>query len=231
MQLSDRIARIERHLDLARPNSMGSSGRAETSAKQSSHETQQSDELGSIQPDTGDEGGTPSLRLPMREDAQHYVECYFRHLNSGMPLFDRSSFLRILDRWYSSPDGSNSVQWAAIQVVLALGIRAARFEFDGVSLDATMRVNQYLANAQSVFPDLVTHDEDLLGLQTLLGIVILLQNRSDQKPGSAVIASAMRLAHRLNLQSSSSGPQRSPSEEVQRSRVFWIAYMLDKVGS
>ena len=137
--------------------------------------------------------------------------------------------MRVFEDWYSNTDTRTSVRWAFLQIGFALGTRASRFETANARLDLAKGGSSYLANAQTVIPDLVTHDDDLLGLQTLLGIVILLQNRSDQKPGSAILASAMRLVHRLELNSGSPDRRWSSSEALQRYRVFWIAYMLDKV--
>ncbi len=85
-------------------------------------------------------------------------------------------------------------------------------------------------NAQSVLTELATHDEDLIGLQVLLGIILLLQYSSDQKPASVVILSAMRLVHRLELHASDPSQRSSSKGADQRSRVFWIAYALDKVS-
>jgi hypothetical protein len=176
-----------------------------------------------------DEGTRQSQLLPDRKNAMPVIEHYFKHFNNTIPLFDQPTFMRLLKDWYTDPTTHCPARWAAIQVVLALGLRTPSCDGKRIGLEAAKKANVYLNNALSVLPDLATRDEDLLGLQTLLGIIFLPQNRSDQKPASAIIASAMRLAHRLGLHSSMPGRQYSSEESLKRSRVFWIAYALDKV--
>ena len=225
--LEARITRIEHRLDMSESKSSPSIASGE--ACRPNREIEKISSLGSVDPGLTIKQSPQDRSLPPREASLYYVDCFFRHLNNAMPLFDRTSFMQVFEDWYGDTATRTSVRWAFLQIGLALGVRASRFEASNVELDSTRRKNSYLANAQSVLPDLVTHDEDLLGLQTLLGIVILLQNRSDQKPGSAILASAMRLVHRLELHAGSPDRRWSSSDALQRYRVFWIAYMLDKV--
>jgi hypothetical protein len=159
------------------------------------------------------------------------IEHYFQNVNKIIPLFDQLSLMQLFNDWYYNPASRTRVQWAAIQVVIGLGLRTPGLEAVRSTPRPVKMADACLNNAQSVLPDLVTHDEDLLGLQVLLGIVFLLQYSSDQKPASVVIVSAMRLVHRLELHSSASAQQWPLDEAAQRSRVFWIAYALDKVES
>lgn len=132
------------------------------------------------------------------------------------------------------PSSLNRVSWAAIQVVLSLALRAASsagLPHAGGGPDRLHRANIYLKNAQSVISDLVTREEDLLGMQVLLGIALLFQDSSDAKPASVVIGTAMRLAHRLRLHSKEAARHFTAQENLERSRIFWIAYTLDKVAS
>ena len=168
-------------------------------------------------------------RLPDRKNILPVIEHYFQNANNIIPLFDQLSFMRIFSDWYTNPASRTRVQWAAIQVVIALSLRTPGSEAMSIPPRSTKMANAYLDNAKAVIPELVTRDEDLLGLQVLLGIVFLLQYSSDQKPASVVIVSAMRLVHRLELHSSVSTQPWSSDEVTQRSRVFWIAYALDKV--
>lgn len=171
-----------------------------------------------------------SQRLPTRSDTLPIVERYFQNANNVIPLFDQSSFMQLFNEYYTNSASCTRVKWAAIQVVVALGLRTPDAEASRRNPELLTMGDECLKNAQSVLSDLVTHDEDLLGLQVLLGIVFLLQYSSDHKPASVVIVSAMRLVHRLELHSSEPAQHLSPEDVVQRSRVFWIAYALDKVS-
>lgn len=111
-------------------------------------------------------------------------------------------------------------------------------------------VHHCLRNAQSVVSELVTRDDDLLGLQVLLGMVMLFQGTRDPRPATVLIGTAVRLCHRLRLQQragngldsilpgvgsgilggKSPWASTAQAEEMllHRDRLFWIAYMLDK---
>lgn len=168
------------------------------------------------------------LPLPPREELLPVVEHYFRKTNTFMPLFDSESFMRFFNAWFESPATRNGSKWAAIHIVMALGLRTPGLEAGELTTGTVRRANSHLSNAQSMLSELVVRDEDLLGIQVLLGIAIVLQNSSDQKAPSVIIASAMRLAHRLSLHSSKAARNFSQEETLQCSRVFWIAYTMDK---
>jgi hypothetical protein len=170
-----------------------------------------------------------SQYLPNCTDILPAIEHYFQSTNNIIPLFDQLSFMQFFNDWYTVPTSRTRARWAAIQVVVALGLRTAKSEAGEKRPGSVKMADAYLNDAQSALPELVTCDGDLIGLQALLGIVFLLQYSSDQKPASVVIVSAMRLVHRLELHSSRTAQQLASEEATQRSRVFWIAYALDKV--
>jgi hypothetical protein len=137
--------------------------------------------------------------------------------------------MKMYNDWYNCPSQQNEASWAAIHIAVALGLR--------VPTGDTLQANSYdksvssrcLNNAQAVVSRLVTRDTDLLGIQVLLGIVFLLENSSDLGSSSVVIGAAVRLAHRMELQSLVVQQTYTETEAEQRSRVFWITYTLDKV--
>ncbi|ODA78239.1 hypothetical protein RJ55_05620 [Drechmeria coniospora] len=188
--------------------------------------------LTSLRPSSASLPSADELPLPPAEEIMPIVDHYFSVFSLVVPLFDRASFVALLDRWYREDDfRRDRAAWAAIQVVLALALRTPTPDGlqDGSGAHRFRAANLYLGNAQSVLSELVTRDRDLLGIQVLLGLVLLFQNSSDTKPASVIIGTAVRLAHRLRLHSQDSVPYFTPEENLQRSRVFWIAYALDKV--
>ncbi|KAJ5611403.1 hypothetical protein N7510_008122 [Penicillium lagena] len=184
--------------------------------------------LGVVEPSLFGSFELRSLLLPPREEISPVIDHYFLNTNNLIPLFHRQSFMGLLDDWYGSPASRNRIKWAAIQIVMALGLRTIEPQAGDLFPSTIQRSNAHLNNAQSALSELVICDEDLLGIQILLGIVILYQNSSDQRPASVIIASALRLGHRLLLHSSKSQQFFSEEEALQRSRIFWIAYALDK---
>ncbi|KAM5353584.1 hypothetical protein ACJ41O_000234 [Fusarium nematophilum] len=249
--LESRLARIEEQLQLvlnaardAQPSRQTQPSTALNHSPDSHSGTSDSaDQVSGPENDTGDtnswkfdpvhpiiyEGpGPDSLPLPPLDEVLPTIDHYFSTFNGVIPLFQQTVFMRVLHSWYSQPSSRDRATWAAIQIVLALGYRTpqlASTENPTVQID---RADACLRNAQTVVSELVTRDQDLLGVQILLGIVMLFQNSRDPKPASVIIGTAVRLAHRLRLHSHEAAELFPAAEAEQRSRVFWIAYTLDK---
>ncbi|KAK1507232.1 fungal specific transcription factor [Colletotrichum abscissum] len=168
-------------------------------------------------------------KLPPLEEVTPVIDEFFNRYNSIMPLFDQPTFMRMLSDWYSPSSNHSSAAWAAINIALALGYRCTLKQSG--NLDALVddqKVLHHMRNVQSVVSDLVTREEDLLGIQVLVGMVVLFQGTKDPKPASVLIGTAIRLAHRLHLHDKESLQYFSPAVARQRSRVFWLAYCMDK---
>lgn len=177
------------------------------------------------------EGPEPdSLYLPSLDETLPMVDHYFSTFNAVIPLFQQPAFMKILHNWYNSPASRDRATWTAIQIVMALGYRTPQLTLADDQAVQIEKADQCLRNAQTVVSELVTRDQDLLGVQILLGIVMLFQDSRDPKPASVIIGTAVRLAHRLQLHSHDAAEFFPAAEAEQRSRVFWIAYTLDKVG-
>ncbi|KAF5576743.1 transcriptional regulator [Fusarium pseudocircinatum] len=169
-----------------------------------------------------------TLELPPLDEILPIVDHYFTTFNGVIPLFQQPEFMKLLSAWYKQPETRDRASWAAIQTVMAIGYRTPQLSLRDSQSVHIEKADQCLRNAQTVVSELVTRDEDLLGVQILLGIVMLFQNSRDPKPASVLIGTAVRLAHRLKLHSQEAAMQFPAAEAEQRSRVFWIAYTLDK---
>ncbi|KAF4955580.1 hypothetical protein FGADI_4415 [Fusarium gaditjirri] len=169
-----------------------------------------------------------TLELPPLEEIIPIVDHYFTTFNGVIPLFQQSEFMKLLTTWFKQPETRDRASWAAIQTVMAIGYRVPQLSLRDSQSVHIEKADQCLRNAQTVVSELVTRDEDLLGVQILLGIVMLFQNSRDPKPASVLIGTAVRLAHRLKLHSREAAMNFPAAEAEQRSRVFWIAYTLDK---
>jgi len=162
------------------------------------------------------------LQLAPLHEVLPVVEKYFDHYNTYMPLFDKTDFIQMTIDWYSAHARQSLVPWAAINVVLAITYRVV----DGLPIDDP-GLAQCIRNVQSVTTDLMSWSSDLLGLQVLLGMVILFQGTTNPQLAIVLIGSAIRLAQSSGLPSTKSSDD-TPAQ-LQRSRIFWIAYILDKV--
>ncbi|KAI1389376.1 uncharacterized protein F4822DRAFT_427730 [Hypoxylon trugodes] len=169
--------------------------------------------------------------LPPVTEILPVVEDYFRGFNAAMPLFNQHQFMQMLYDFYPGQEQTKKSRavWAAINVVLAIGYRVRRVEGDDILARFNeMKIKKCIDNAQRELDELVTREEDTLGIQVLLGLVLLFETSTDQKPASVIIGTAVRLAHRLQLHVKSSLSNLPIDEARHRSNVFWLCYCLDK---
>ncbi|KAI0386784.1 hypothetical protein F5Y04DRAFT_71699 [Hypomontagnella monticulosa] len=169
--------------------------------------------------------------IPPLTEILPIIEDYFRDFNSALPLFHQRQFMQMLYEFYSEEERTNKSRafWAAINVVLAIGFRMRTVETDDIvyRFDDT-KVKQCIDNAQKELDELVTREEDTLGIQVIIGLVLLFQTNTDQNPASVLIGTAVRLAHKLQLHMKSTYEGFTPEEARQRRNIFWLCYYLDK---
>ncbi|KAI2605757.1 uncharacterized protein GGS25DRAFT_497964 [Hypoxylon fragiforme] len=158
------------------------------------------------------------------------IEDYFYDFNSALPLFYQHQFMKMLSEFYSEQEQSkrSRATWAAINVVLAIGYRIRASKVDAAVGFDDGKIRKYIDNAQKELDELVTRQEDTLGIEVVLGLVIIFQMNIDQKPASVLIGTAVRLAHRLQLHMKSSLSNFPPEIARHRSNIFWLCYTLDK---
>ncbi|KAK1517828.1 fungal specific transcription factor [Colletotrichum costaricense] len=178
----------------------------------------------STNPGSSISGRESSKTLPPLRRILPSIEDYFQNSNQVLPLFERESFVKMLRSWYAYPAHRKSDVWAAINVVLALAHRHSYAS----SYEETQNMQRYIDNVQSVLNKLVINEPCMLVLQTLLGLVLVFHGSADQGPASILIASAIRLCQSLRLHTKSTAQEFEPAEALQRSRVFWIAFILDR---
>lgn len=168
--------------------------------------------------------------VPPLLDILPVVDSYFRQFNTALPLFNQSCFTRMLNRFYSNPSAGSKVEWAAINVVLAIGYCARSIAGDDIALRFDdSKITNCINNAREHIDEIMTQKEEIHSIQVLLGLAILHQGNVDQETPSIWVATALRLAHRIYLHSKASLAGFSSEVAQMRTNIFWIAYFLDKV--
>src|SRR5687768_4655139 len=114
-----------------------------------------------------------NLTVPPLEEVAHVIDHFFNDFNTVTPLFCCASFMIMLRNFYNDPLSRNKGSWAAIQIVIAIGYRTPLGDSMPHGAERAYRSNAHLRSAQSVISHLATREEDMLGDQVLLGIVIL----------------------------------------------------------
>lgn len=164
------------------------------------------------------------MELPPLSEVLPAVEKYLTTCNSVLPLFHPGTLLRSIHNWYRYADQRDCTSWAAINVVLALAHRESNL----TGLFSAKTTAEYLNKAQSVLTEVTMRGASLLNVQVLVGLVMLYQGAQDMGPPTMLVATALRLAHGLRLQSRRSSEHMDASVALQRNRVFWIIYILER---
>ena len=171
--------------------------------------------------------GDATLELPPLSEVFSAAETYLKTVNSVLPLFRPEALLHRIRAWfeYRIDQRDRTATWAALNVVLALARRHAPAD----ETAPEKNVAYFLNNAQSVLNEVIMSKTDLLNVQVLVGMVMLFQATLDLKPAAILISVALRLAHELCLHTQSKDPEHlDPAMKLERARVFWIAYILDR---
>lgn len=162
--------------------------------------------------------------LPSFREVLPVVERYLATFNSVLPLFHPATLLQTVKSWYQNPHSRDPVTWAVINIVLAVVHHTSGpGDWSPIGNTAT-----YLNNVQSVLTEIIMRQTDLVNVQVLLGLAILFWSAEDSGPALILIGTALRLAHSLGLHTRKSSKHYSPTMAMQRNRVFWIAYILDR---
>ncbi|PCG94645.1 Transcription factor [Penicillium occitanis (nom. inval.)] len=174
--------------------------------------------------DAGQGKAPDSMCLVPLQQVLPIIQVFLENFNAILPLFHAKTFLRLVHDFYShGPEQKDPVAWAAINIVLALAYRQGL-----VGSNNTHYSVEYLNKAESVLSTVVLGDIQLLNIQVLVGMVILHQESQDLQHALILIATTMRLAHKIGLHNRASSEHLDPASARQRACVFWMAYILDK---
>ncbi|KAI1194670.1 hypothetical protein F5X97DRAFT_310329 [Nemania serpens] len=171
----------------------------------------------------------PIPPVPPLTEALPILEIYFRHYNSLIPLFNQQSFMRLVTDYYRPYGERERIHAGIINVVIAMGYRVQFCQHGDTHIGFNgHKMRTCIDNAQTMLDEFMTRDQDTLGLQALLGLVMIYQTYPDQTASSVLISAAMRLAHSLRLESKTTLSEITPQEAHQRANIFWCCYLLDK---
>lgn len=173
------------------------------------------------------QGADPNIALvglPTLQDTLSVAERYLATTNRILPLFHPERLLQLINGWHTGLGRRDSTVWAAINVVLALASRERSYE----QMTPGSNLASYVRNIQSVLTEIIMAETDLLTVQVLVGMAMLFQGIQDLKPATILIAIALRLAHHLGLHAPEFSGHSDSSITLERSRVFWLAYILDR---
>ncbi|KAK5550753.1 hypothetical protein LTR46_011243 [Exophiala xenobiotica] len=181
--------------------------------------------------------GQPDIYpFPSREVAVYLVDCYFKTFNAVYPLFSRDTFWELLERQYSESHPPQSSSVSALSIVLsiccALATDTVRVNIRTVDPSVTANLVdlswKYFQSASSIITSLLFAQHDLLMVQTLIGMMFIMQSQIHPEGAFLLIGVAARICTSIGLHRHLQGFELSESDSYQRQRVFWILYVLDK---
>lgn len=184
----------------------------------------------------------PDLRLPPIQVSFPIIKRYFETCNPGLPIFHEPTFYTMFIDWYrvaeesssSSPQQQQQKQvrdpatWAVINATMALTLRQTAARNIATREEEDRLARECMSNAQSVIDTLVTRDEDFKGLQTLLCLSLVFLSSATPKPACILIAMAVKLVHRLRAHTREGKEKMDAAAALQRDRLFWVTYVLDR---
>lgn len=89
-------------------------------------------------------------------------------------------------------------------------------------------MTEYLNKAQSIISTVILGEICLLNIQTLMGMVMVLQTVCGPTLSLILISTTMCLVHKLGLHNCAASVHLDLVQRRQHACVFWIAYILDK---
>jgi hypothetical protein len=169
------------------------------------------------------------MYMPPMHEALSVARKYLSTWNSIMPLFDPQATLQSIRDWYQHPHLRDTTTWALLSVVLALG------EHMNGRCGAKMqrKTAVYVSRAQSVLTNLLLGPASLSTVQIVVGLALMFQANIDFKPAAILIATGLHLAHSLGLHREGlvtdwGVPPVDSATAKQQTRVFWVAYIVDR---
>ncbi|KIW89039.1 uncharacterized protein Z519_10524 [Cladophialophora bantiana CBS 173.52] len=183
-----------------------------------------------------DGGHTAGCRLPIKEAAVQLANNYFTTFNSPFPLFDQNSFWTLFHQQYSTNPPPKRSCFGALNVVLSIGcitatdsvwssVRDSDPDYFSNASDISWKLFQ---NASSVLLDILFLNNDLVGVQTVIGMAFIMQATMNPEAAFSLLGIAARLGNALGLHRWLEGFGLSRAELEQRQKVFWILYILEK---
>lgn len=151
----------------------------------------------------------------------------FSSFNSAFPIFDAATFQKSFELSYEDKDHDNPAWRACLNVVFAFAHRFRAMKTGNI-IDENVHACGYLRNALALVGELSMLTNELMAVQTLLGMAILLQGTPNPEPGPILISMAVRIAQGMKLHRLGQQHGITAAEMEQRKCVFWLLYIYDK---
>ncbi|KAH7305227.1 fungal-specific transcription factor domain-containing protein [Stachybotrys elegans] len=168
------------------------------------------------------------LELPPKSSALVLINEAFRSFIRYFPIFDEQRFMKMFEVYYP-PDGFQDLAWwASVNVALSLGyifraIRTSQSHHD------MARSYGHTKNILAVLSQLIALPDSTAAIQSLLGVILILEGTPNSQMCPVLIVTAMGLVQSMGLHRRDRYPPGlSPTEIEERKNIFWITYWIEK---
>jgi hypothetical protein len=171
---------------------------------------------------------TSSLDLPPKSSALTLIEEGFRSFIRFFPIFDEQKFMKSFNACYSPAGFRDLAWWASVNVALSFGHIFRAIRTSQSKHDMALSYG-YMQNVLSVVSQLIALPDSLVAIQSLLGIILILEGTPNSQMCPVLITAAIGLARAMGLHRKDRYPPGlSLSEIEERKSTFWIAYWIEK---
>jgi len=159
------------------------------------------------------------------------VELYFDHCNLVFPIFSKYAFLTSILRhsFRTAADEEGAAVRSSASAMLSLALRVHALSESENAPSGEDRASAYLERAVGELNTLVLARPSMVTVQALLVTVCaMLASPDPATRASVVLAVAVRHAQSLDMHLLDTLVGISGAERLERIRIFWCLYILDK---
>ena len=161
-------------------------------------------------------------------DVQETLECYFKHVNHIFPVISRKSF----ETWVNDGNDHDAAFRMIFNAFLCSALHYAQLFHPEPPSAWRGAYWEYLADALSNYGNLAVSTPSLHVVQALTSLAFCVQHSAEGPSKTlSILAVAVRFAYRLNLHHLDVEENLGVEGRMERLRLFWCLYMLDRSTS
>ena len=164
--------------------------------------------------------------LPPPDEGHMLLREYLYDFNSKLPLFSPKGIYTLFRDCYSGAANEKPLAWVLVYVVMGITHRLRAMSLFAVPND-TSQADWYLGQCLNKLPELLMHSPSLMLIQALLSISILLQTSGRYQRAPLFVSTALQMAQDLGYNEVTPGQPTGSVSSLEKSYVFWIAFMMD----
>ncbi|CEL04056.1 hypothetical protein ASPCAL05189 [Aspergillus calidoustus] len=168
--------------------------------------------------------------LPDEGELLRMIVVFSDSVHLAFPLFREYIDQWLTERTYIDPSIRDDIPaWASLNIVLAMGYKSQILRYPDTT-ENKIKCERYLKNAIDTIPRLIFKSPTLGDVEALLGMVLLMSCSLEYPLTYGLLGVAIRKARTIRAEQAHSFRVGGVVQE-RRARVFWVAYVLDKMTS